>query len=182
MTAARAVALVREALLWLAALGGVTCLLLAVLGQVAGFGIVLFRTGSMSPAIPAGSAALVRQVDAAALRVGDVVTVDRDGTLPVTHRVVAVATPAGAVSPDVRELTLQGDANDEPDPTPYRVEHARRVLASVPGIAPTVARLSSPSVLAPVTVVAAWLVAWALWPRSRRTARNGPEPTTEAAP
>lgn len=174
MTVSRVTALLRDTLLWLAALGGVACLLLAVLGQFAGFGVILFRTGSMAPAIPAGSAAFVRQVDAATLRVGDVVTVDRDGTLPVTHRVVAVGTPADAATPAVRELTLQGDANDTPDPTAYRVEHVRRVLFSVPGIAPAVARLSTPAVLVPVTVGAAALVGWALWPRTggRGTARH----------
>src|SRR5699024_11365969 len=66
----------------LAALGGALCLVLAVLAVVFDIGLIMFRTGSMSPTIPAGSVAVVRQIDAEQIEVGDVVTVDRPGALP----------------------------------------------------------------------------------------------------
>ena len=166
----RALRVVGEVLLWPLAITGVLCALLAVLGSGLGFGVILFSTGSMSPAIPAGSAALVRTVDAADVRVGDVVTVDRGEKMPVTHRVVEVAAAAGssAASPATsRTLTLQGDANAQPDPAPYEVEQVGRVVLSVPGVAPVVAQLGNPRVLGPLGVVAAGFVVWGLWPRSR---------------
>ncbi|HEY1105973.1 MAG TPA: S26 family signal peptidase, partial [Agromyces sp.] len=95
-------------LLTLAAVAGALCLVLVVAAGVFQVGIVLFRTGSMGPTIPAGSAALVREVPASSLAVGDVVTVDRPGRLPVTHRIVAIDDGSG---PELRRLTLRGDAN-----------------------------------------------------------------------
>lgn len=139
--------------------------MLAVLTMLMGFRVMLFATGSMSPTIPAGSAALVALVDAPDVRVGDVVTVDRgEGSLPVTHRVVAVE--PGAVSEE-RLLTLRGDANAENDPTPYAVSQVGRVVTSVPGVASTIAALGRPTVLAPLGVAAAGFVVWGLWPRKR---------------
>src|SRR5690606_8681916 len=122
--------------------------------------VVLFRTGSMSPTIPAGSAALVREVPVDEVEVGDVVTVERDAALPITHRIVRIETRDGA-----RELVLRGDANDADDPIPYRVSTVRVVLGSVPGIAPVIPAMGSPVVLGPLTLAATGLVFWAFWPR-----------------
>src|SRR5689334_10827494 len=97
-----------DVLLTLAAIAGAACILLVVAAVLFDVGIVLFRTGSMSPTIPVGSAALVREVPVRELHVGDVVTVDRPGRLPVTHRIVAID-DAGAGG--ARRLTLRGDAN-----------------------------------------------------------------------
>lgn len=171
--ASRALRAAGEVLLWPAAALGVLCVVLAVLGAGFGFRVVLFSSGSMSPTIPAGSAALVRTVDAADLRVGDVVTVERDGgRMPVTHRVVEVAAADG--DPAARTLTLRGDANADVDAETYPVTEAGRVVASVPGVAPLVARLGDPRVLAPLGVVAAAFVVWGLWPRRpSRTAVEG---------
>ncbi|MGO1266499.1 MAG: hypothetical protein ACTMIY_07705 [Microbacterium gubbeenense] len=72
-------------LLWLAAAAGLICIVLVILAYAANITLIMFRTGSMEPTIPAGSVAVVQQVDAAAASVGDVVTVDRAGELPITH-------------------------------------------------------------------------------------------------
>lgn len=162
-----------DALLWAGAVAGSLCAVLALFGAVAGFGVVLFRTGSMSPAIPAGSAALVRTVTADQVEVGDVVTVDRPGLLPITHRVVAVEV-AGTGDPDARALTLRGDANTADDPTPYTVTSVRRVVASVPGVAQTIAAAGDPRVLGPVAVGVSALITCMLWPRRRRPGPAGP--------
>lgn len=181
-TARRVAAAVREALLWLAALGGLACVALALAGHLLGFGVILFKTGSMSPTIPAGSAALVRAVPADSVRVGDVVTVDRPGTLPVTHRVVEVEVPDDATDPRERSLVLRGDANEVSDPNAYRVTEVRRVLWSVPGVAPAIARAGQPAVLIPVTLGASALVVWGLWPRRRRAADEDEVPGAPAMP
>lgn len=161
MSAARRT--ITDLLLTVAAVIGVLCAVLAVAGTVAGFGVVLFRTGSMAPTIPAGSAALVRTVAAAELRVGDVVTVDRPGQLPVTHRVVQVT--AVPDEPQSRDLVLRGDANPVADPLPYRVDEARRVLTSVPGVASLIAGWGQPLVLGGVALAVAAGVTVAFWPR-----------------
>lgn len=158
---------VGEIVLWIAGVAGIVTLLLAILGTTAGFGVVLFRTGSMSPTIDAGAAALVRTTAAEELHRGDVVTVDRPGKEPVTHRIIHIESVGRGAA---RALTLQGDANAEPDPHPYEVEHARRVLFSVPNAAPIVSALSRPEGIATVTLIVGVLIIWTMWPTKTRTA------------
>ena len=156
-----------DLLLWTTASAGVLFAVLAVLSSLLGCRVMLFATGSMSPTIPAGSAALVVPVPAAEVRTGDVVTIERgQGRLPVTHRVVSVST---ADSPDKRLLTLRGDANAENDPSPYEVSEVDRVVVSVPAAASTISWLGRPVVLAPLGIAAAGFVVWGLWPRGRDT-------------
>lgn len=159
---------VADVLLWIAAVGGVICIVLVVLALTAQITLIMFRTGSMSPAIPAGSVAVVQRMPAADIEVGDVVTVDRDGELPVTHRVTAIV--AGA--DDERVITMRGDANASDDPVPYTVSSVRVVLFSVPGIATIIAGMGNPIVLGGLTVAATILVVWAFWPRAD-TVRRG---------
>ena len=142
-----------------AALGAV-CILLVLAAWLFQVSIILFKTGSMAPGIPAGSAAVVREVPAEQLRPGDVVTVDRPGRLPVTHRVVSAEPAADGRT----SLVLRGDANAQDDPAPYVVSTGRIVLASVPGIAPLFVAWSHPLVLGGMTLAVAALVAWVLWP------------------
>lgn len=146
--------------LTLAAVGGVVCILAVIASVFLQVSLIMFSTGSMSPTIPAGSVAVVRQVPAGQVRVGDVVTVDRPGELPITHRIVAIR-PVGN---GTMALTLRGDANRENDQAPYIVSHVRLVLASVPGAASVIVFASNPVVLGTVTIAAALLVGWAFWP------------------
>ncbi|AAT89877.1 conserved hypothetical protein [Leifsonia xyli subsp. xyli str. CTCB07] len=155
-----------NALLTLAAVAGSLCIVGAVTALVFPVGLILFSTGSMSPAIPAGAVALVREVPAAEVRRGDIVTVDRAGQLPITHRVVRTEPLPGGVT----ELVLRGDANAQNDPAPYRVTRVRLVVASMPGGAQAIAFASSPVFLGIATVGAAGLVAWAFWPREQTAA------------
>ena len=160
MTPSRIFAGLREGLLWLAAVLGGIVLLSVVLGFVFGLSLVLFKSASMSPSIPAGSVALVRAIPAAEIRVGDVVTVDRPGARPITHRVTSIE-PLSATEVS---LTLRGDANASDDPEPYRVTSVRRVVASVEHLAYPIAWLSQPAVVGSLAVAAAALVTWAFWP------------------
>lgn len=158
-------------LLNVAAFGGALCILLVLLGALMNVSIIMFKTGSMSPTIPAGSAALVREVPASDIRVGDVLTVDRPGQLPVTHRVTSVE-GAG----ETRTITMRGDANDVDDPAPYTIDSARIVVFSVPHLARLIVWFSNPAVLGILTVTTAALVTWAFWPKPRAGRGSGAPP------
>lgn len=147
----------------LAAIGGAACVVLTALAVLFDISLIMFRTGSMAPAITAGSVAVVRQVDAHQVRVGDVLTVDRPDALPVTHRVTSVS-GAG----EQRTITMRGDANETEDPEPYTITQARRVIFAVPGLARPLALAGDPRVMAGITLAAAALVTWAFWPRTGR--------------
>lgn len=160
-------------LLTLLAVGGSICMILVILGVTFNISIMMFRTGSMSPTITAGSIAFVREIPATEMVVGDVVTVDRgEGVLPVTHRVIEIRQVdpmSGFVS-----FTMQGDANDTPDPQPYTVDTIREVIFTVPGVAPVVQWFGKPMVLAGLAVAASALVVWAFWPRRSERADESP--------
>lgn len=154
-----------EALLLCAAIAGAICIVLVILAFAANITLILFRTGSMAPTIPAGSVAIVQKVSATEIAVGDIVTVDRENELPVTHRVTSIAPGPSTAS---RTITMRGDANEDDDPLPYTVESVRIVHFSVPGLAPVIVALGNPFVLGGITVSAAALVGWAFWPRQPR--------------
>lgn len=154
-------------LLNLAALGGTVFIVLIILSVMFNITLIMFKTGSMSPTIPAGSLAVVKQIPASEIRVGDVLTVDRGTKLPVTHRVTSVE-GAG----DERTITMKGDANDTEDPVPYTVTEARRVLFSAPGLAHVVVWFANPWVLGSLTISTSILVTWAFWPKSERRKRH----------
>jgi len=159
-----------DAVLFLLAAAGAVCIALVVAALAFNVTIMLFATGSMSPTIPAGSAALVREIPVAEVRLGDVVTVERDGRLPVTHRVVGIdASPSG--DGERRALTLRGDANPVDDPSPYDVATVRIVLWSVPGVAGVITALQQPVALGGLTLGLTALVLWAFWPRGPRAPR-----------
>lgn len=148
-------------------------MVLVVLALTANITLIMFRTGSMSPTIPAGSVAVVQSVPASEIDVGDVVTVDREGDLPVTHRVTSVS--AGPTDAQ-RVITMRGDANAADDPYPYTVQTVRVVLFSVPGIATVIVAMGDPLVLGGLTIGASVLVVWAFWPRSSRRRRDDDTP------
>lgn len=164
----RAAAVVRGTLLNVAAVLGSACIVLVVLALVFHISLIMFRTGSMAPRIPTGSLAVVKEIPAQDARVGQVVTVDRPGALPVTHRVVSSHPVAGGLT----RLVLKGDANRAADPDPYQVRTVRLVLWAVPGLAYAVVWLSNPFVLGALTLAVAALIVWVLWPRDE-TGRRG---------
>jgi signal peptidase len=100
----------------------VTLALLAVACFVAGIAVqvvpltgrelVVIAGGSMEPALPIGSLAVVRAMPESALAPGDVVSIRAAADRAVvTHRIVRIVDRDGG-----SWLELQGDANDEPDP------------------------------------------------------------------
>jgi signal peptidase len=161
---------VKDVVLTLAGAAGVLSLLWFAIATTTGLSIMIVTTGSMSPTIPAGSAALVRPVAASAISVGDVVTVQRAGArLPVTHRVVSVEPDPDAAAG--RILVLRGDANATDDPFPYHVTAAKSVVASVPVLGTAIALGRQPLVLGLTTLGVAALIVWAFWPERRAAHR-----------
>ncbi|KAA0918763.1 signal peptidase I [Dietzia sp. ANT_WB102] len=156
---------VTDALLSALALLGVVCIIATIAAFALNISLIMFKTGSMSPTIPTGSLAIVRQIPASDIRVGDVTTVSRgEGQLPVTHRVVSV-TP---VNGDTYSIAMKGDANDSPDAQPYEVAEVKKVLWHAPGLAYVVAKVSQPIYMAGITIAASLLVVWAFWPRKQQ--------------
>jgi signal peptidase len=166
----RAGSAVGDLLLWIAACGGAVCVGLVILAFTAQITLIMFSTGSMSPTIPTGSVAVVQRIPASEARVGDIVTVDRAGNLPVTHRITSIE-PGSHESE--RVITMRGDANADDDPFPYTVSSVRRVLFSIPGVATVIVGMGNPYVLSGITVAAALLVVWAFWPRRPDPAAAG---------
>ncbi len=166
-----------EVALTAAALGGLVCIVLVVLAVAFGLTLIMFKTGSMAPTIPAGSLALVHDIPAGEVRVGDVVTLSRPSKLPVTHRVTSVTQVTG----ETFAITMRGDANESDDVAPYLVERARIVVASTPGLANVVVAISQPFVMAGLSVAAGALVTWAFWPRENRRRKHGPLKATDSS-
>ncbi len=157
-----------DAVLWTLGALGLVSLLAAVAAHIWGFSFILFSTGSMTPTIPAGSAALVRLLPADEFKVGDVTTVERPGQLPITHRITSITPLDG--SPSARVVTMRGDANAADDPEPYVITDARLVVASMPGVAGWFTSFRDPRLMGLLTLVAGGLVTWAFWPRQARRA------------
>lgn len=149
-----------------AAAGGLLCIVLVALAFTMNMTLIMFKTGSMTPTIPAGSVALVQEIPASDMVIGDVVTVDRPDKLPVTHRVTSIE-PAG--SDESRTFTMRGDANPIEDADPYTATDVRIVRGHVPELASVIVWFSHPFVLGVITLAASGLVTWAFWPRIENT-------------
>jgi signal peptidase len=158
-----------EIVLTALAVGGIVCIVLVGLAFFFNVTLIMFKTGSMGPTIPAGSVAMVREIPASEIKIGDVVTVDRADALPVTHRVTSVNAGPSAHE---RTITMRGDANETDDPVPYDVAAVRIVMGSLPGLATVIVWFSNPFVLGAITLGASSLVTWAFWPREPRVQRE----------
>lgn len=139
MSRSRIVRSAREVLLTAGAVLGVVCIVVTMAGFAFGIKPLMFRSGSMSPAIHTGDLAFSRTVEASQLHKGDIVSViDSEGNR-VTHRMVSAAEQG-----DARRLKLKGDANKAPDAEAYAVAEADRVMFNLPNAGYAVSAASSP--------------------------------------
>ncbi len=158
---------IRDAVITVLGIVGIITIAWLIAAWLFGLSLVVFVTGSMTPTMPVGAAAISQTTAAADLEVGDVVTVTRPDTgQPVTHRIVAIDTVT--TSADARELTLQGDDNDFADTQTYRVDEAPRVIVSAPGVGSVVLWAQTPIVMIAGSILIASAIAWALWPSGNR--------------
>lgn len=155
----------------LAVAGGIS-IILVIVGFTMNVSIMMFRTGSMDPTIPAGSIAVVREIPATDINKGDIITVDRGtGLLPVTHRVTQIDKSDEATGAVI--FVMRGDANEYDDPDPYTATTVQRTMFHVPGVAPVIQQLQNPYVLGGLTLGATILVIWAFWPRNEGSQHIG---------
>lgn len=128
-----------EVALTLGALLGVVVTGVTVVAVQTGLRPLVVRSGSMEPTIPTGSMVLVRRIDAADVRPGQIVAVVRPDHTRVTHRVVSLQRHGETV-----ELTMKGDANEDPDATPVTVRHADLLVHQVPELGRVAGELATP--------------------------------------
>ncbi|MDR1213274.1 MAG: signal peptidase I [Propionibacteriaceae bacterium] len=104
-----------------------------VVGAVLAFRLhaAIVVSGSMEPTLPVGSVVFAREVEASALKVGDIVSVPQSpGGDIVTHRILTIEPAAdGQVT-----LQLQGDANKLPDAGTHTVASAYRYVVQLPQV------------------------------------------------
>ncbi len=136
-------------------LGGVV---LGKLVPLTGRQTIVIGGGSMEPAVPLGSAVIIRSVDAGELAAGDIVSLKAgpQNTL-YTHRIVAVID-----RPDGRWVQTKGDANADQDPT---LVHASAIVGRTEMVIPLagylIALLSIPTGVLFLVGLAASLLAGA---------------------
>lgn len=85
--------------------------------------LAIVYSGSMEPALPAGSLAVSQPVDPTTIQVGDIIAFDppwdpRAGVI-VSHRVI------GVIDDDSLGFITKGDANEDPDPLPVYVNNVK---------------------------------------------------------
>ena len=82
-------------------------------------------SGSMEPAYPTGSLIYIKTVNAAALKVGDVITFLLNEDTVATHRIVEIL--PDEQDPTVLRFRTKGDANEAPD---GGLVHCRNVIGT----------------------------------------------------
>lgn len=170
----------RRLVLNLGAVLGAVCVLAALAAVVMDVRPMVFRSGSMAPAIDTGALALVHRVDATALAEGDVVTVPTAAGTLVTHRIVELTSVR-----DGATLRLRGDANEAIDQQTYHLTEADRLVASAPRVGYAVGWLTGPLGRFALGVYAVFLVMVLLKPTSgaaERARRRPPVPGRRCAP
>ena len=166
---------IRSAILTIAALVGAFCIL--VFGASLAFGLKpqIVVSGSMEPTIPTGALLMAKEVSAAEVAVGDIVTVQRpnDAGL-VTHRVTSIEQQFKNW-----EITMRGDANAADDPQPYTVRTVGKIVATVPGAGYVAGVFRTPFGITGIVVFGLAVVVAFLWNPERR-AGAGEADQTEA--
>lgn len=168
----------KEIALTIGAIAGVICLVAAIAAVAFDLRPLVFRSGSMSPAIQTGALGLARTTPATELQTGDVVSVINAAGVRITHRIESID-----LQGDVATLTLRGDANQVADIEPYVVTSADRLFFHVNGVGYVVAWLSGRGGIFLGGLLAGALLMYAFGPRSRTQAeaepRRGKSPRTK---
>ncbi len=134
----RIIAFIAQVALTLGAIFGVAVAGITVTAARTGMRPLVVRSGSMEPTIATGSMVLVKRIDASEIKVDDILAVERPDHTRVIHRVIGIEL-RGATA----ELTLKGDANDDPDPVPVTIDHAYRLSWQVPMVGRALAWLAT---------------------------------------
>jgi signal peptidase len=177
-------------MIWAKRAANVVLTLLAILGLAGGALFVgiktghvqtfMFTSGSMHPEFQVDDAVISRNVSAADLRVGDVVTVPMADGRNVTHRIVEIAPGGTAVS---RELTLRGDANSANDPSTYTVDEAFVPVLRIPQGGAIIQTIREPMIGIPLAAGAVGLIGFVMLASEKeKPRRKGDDGPTAEAP
>lgn len=169
---------IRSLILTVAAIIGAFCILVFGVSLVLGLKPQIVVSGSMEPTIPTGSLLMAKEVSAAEIEVGDIVTLDRpnNGGL-VTHRVTSVEQQHTNW-----EVTMRGDANAADDPFPYTVRTAGKIVATIPWVGYLAGMFRTPFGLTGIAVFGAALLVTFLWRPADRSAEQPAAPAAGEAP
>ncbi len=148
------------------------CLIgLVAAAAVAGYRPVVLTSGSMAPTAGAGSLVIAAPADPDELSVGDILVMERDGGILVTHRVIELSDDGSAVT-----VLTKGDGNSAADPDPYLVNDTHLTGRwVVPRAGSVLTALATP--LGPVVLILAVALAITLTIMTRR-----PGSAVEASP
>ena len=133
-----------------------------IVPNVTGSTPLAILTGSMTPAYPPGTLVVVKPVDPAEVRVGDVITYQLESGKPtlVTHRVIEL----GLRADGERQWVTQGDANVVADEKPVRAVQLRgRVWYHVPYLGHVTTALGNGARGTVVALVAGGFIAYGVW-------------------
>jgi signal peptidase I len=119
-------------------------------GLAAGHRPVVLLTGSMAPTAPPESLIIAAPRAADEVAVGDILVMRREGSSPVTHRVVEIERSGGK-----RFAITQGDANEVADAAPYPIDGEQLVARWIrPGFGGLVQSVFKPGIALAVMGVA----------------------------
>lgn len=104
-----------------------------------GMDVFVVQSGSMEPDYPVGSLVYVRETDASALEVGDVITFRLTGDTRATHRIVEIRQEDG-----VTRFQTKGDANQEADGFITAEKIIGKVVLCIPYLGFLVAYIQQP--------------------------------------
>ena len=162
--------------LTIGAVVGVGCLLVVVAGPLLGVSAQFVRSGSMEPDFGTGALVFAREASVSDLTEGDVVSIQTEGSR-ITHRIVEIHRDG-----DMATLTLQGDANRNPDTRTHTVSSADRVFLDVPWLGYPLGWLRAPLgmiILAGLAVVLLVRLLRGVWREREREARSGRQPDSD---
>lgn len=158
----------RSLILTLAALVGAFCIVVFGVSLVFGLKPQIVVSGSMEPTIPTGSLLMAKEVSAADIEVGDIVTLQRPNNAGlVTHRVTSVEQQHTNW-----EITMRGDANAADDPQPYTVRTVGKVVATIPGVGYLAGIFRTPFGITGIAVFGIALLVTFLWRPAEREASD----------
>jgi signal peptidase I len=127
--------------LWISATIGLAAAVASAVMFLSGMRPLVVTSGSMEPAYPVRSLAVVSPVDAASVGKGDVVAVRLPSGARVLHRVTDVHVVDGGR----RAVTLKGDANEKPDGEPVVLDdRAYRSVTCIPYLGMVASWLRTP--------------------------------------
>jgi signal peptidase len=136
--------------LWIGALLGVAAGGVWAAGQLGWVQPLIVISGSMEPTIHTGDLIIGRNLAVSDVEVGDVVSLHSEMTDKlVTHRVTGISPNDDGTW----EITMKGDANDEPDLETYTVaESVLTPMTRIPMGGKVVSKLMEPAVALPILV------------------------------